>query len=346
MTSLDVANNDPLEFHANEIIILTRRPLLLPLSFLFSLYYFLRGYWQRRWLSYRGKTRFYGGHPSVTRSLIQGLDALSIRYKLDPIVFPSHTTNVLVLSSTKALHYAIHLKKSGRIRRLFVGPNIPFNCTYNSDEAIDGFLNHTEEAFLRMRVKPSPLTTKYLYPVGVDTDLWQPSDAVSVPCVLFFIKYTNPDIQALINQCTSFVVSLGFNVIPLYFNRKNRYIQSDFLSCLQKSQILVGFPKPCGESQGIAWSESWSANVPTLIYQGNSYLDLEIQRTPSSAPFLSQQTGDFFEGFTSFQETFSYWHQRKTVYSPRDWVLSNMSDSVTTLNLLTSIFHSSTSLIP
>jgi hypothetical protein len=92
--------------------------------------------------------------------------------------------------------------------------------------------------------------------------------------------------------------------------------------------VLIGFV--LNESQGIAWAEAWSVDVPTLLwkqdyvtYKGRTYRS-------STAPYLTPQTGVFFQSLTEFEKVFEDWDNNRNQFHPRQWVLENMSDEVRT----------------
>ncbi len=45
----------------------------------------------------------------------------------------------------------------------------------------------------------------------------------------------------------------------------------------------------------------------------------------SSAPYLSDATGLFFDDYTDFIEKFKYWHANKNNFYPRKWVADNLT---------------------
>ena len=102
--------------------------------------------------------------------------------------------------------------------------------------------------------------------------------------------------------------------------------QHQYLQMLQQSCLMLGFV--VDESQGIAWAEAWSADVPTLLwkntyngYQGRCY-------KTSTAPFLRPQNGLFFDDLEDFKTQFNYWQTNREQFTPRAWTLANMSDEV------------------
>ena len=73
----------------------------------------------------------YRGHFAVTRSLVEGLDAIGASYNYNPKYPWELAETVIVLAGARTLRQAIKLKKKGRIKKLLAGPNI---VVFSSDE--------------------------------------------------------------------------------------------------------------------------------------------------------------------------------------------------------------------
>jgi len=91
------------------------------------------------------------------------------------------------------------------------------------------------------------------------------------------------------------------------------------------------------ESQGLAWAEAWSSDVPTLILKRTSNVLQGRVYKNSSAPYLCSENGLFFDDFEDFKNKFKYWEGHREQFSPRAWVLENMSDEACAKRLFKSI---------
>jgi hypothetical protein len=89
---------------------------------------------------------------------------------------------------------------------------------------------------------------------------------------------------------------------------------------------MIGFVTD--ESQGIAWAEAWSADVPTLIWKNDSKVYLGRQYECSTAPYLRPENGLFFNDLEDIKRQFAYWEAHRQEFTPRDWTLKNMADEV------------------
>jgi hypothetical protein len=95
---------------------------------------------------------------------------------------------------------------------------------------------------------------------------------------------------------------------------------------------MVGFVTD--ESQGIAWAEAWSCDVPILVWNNhtNIYNGRTYHCTP--APYLTKENGLFFDNFDDFVLKFNEWEQGKYQFSPRKWCKDNMSDEACAKKLI------------
>src|SRR5262245_168136 len=69
-----------------------------------------------------GKT-IYGGHPAVTRSVVEGLARLQAPYRYNPRYLTLVSDIVIVLAGLEALQQAIFWKRERKITVLVAGPN-------------------------------------------------------------------------------------------------------------------------------------------------------------------------------------------------------------------------------
>ena len=102
---------------------------------------------------------------------------------------------------------------------------------------------------------------------------------------------------------------------------------------LNNSSLLVGFTVG-SESQGLAWSESWSCNVPTFVQRQTSFWSENLGISSSTAPALTPSTGLFFDDLSDFSVNFTAWVHRELVFNSREWTLTNMDTSVSASQFL------------
>ena len=285
-----------------------------------------------------GQDPYYRGHHAVTRSLIQGLDKINCKYVYNPQRFKKETDVLLVLSGVKTLEQAIELKKRGLIKKLIAGPNIIiFSSDHNNliaNSWIDIIITPAEIINdLYILDNPSLKGRISSWPAGVNTNYWIPDDNKRKKQILIYEKQVKGPVGP-ISPYVHYLQNSGYDVRVIQYGS---YSLAEYLSELQKSILMIGFVTD--ESQGIAWAEAWSSDVPTFIwnnhtnvYRGRSYLC-------STAPYLTDENGIFFDDFSDFQIKFNQWEKGHFKFQPRKWCLENMSDEVCAQKLI-DIVHS------
>lgn len=287
-----------------------------------------------------GFNKHLGGHFSVTRSLINGLNELGVNYVYNPFLITKVSDIVIVLSGINTLKQAIYLKKIGKIKFLFAGPNI---ITFVNDSD-----NIISSNFIDYVITPSESTSNlYIndnhilknkckaWPAGVDIKYWKPRFNKEKKKILFYLKQHNFTDSYFKNK------TVNIDQYVNYLNSKNyqtelieygKYTKETYLGLLQDSILMVGFS--FSESQGIAWAEAWATDVPTLIYYNNISSVYERTFSCETAPYLSPQTGQYFNNFEDFINKFNNWETNQKIFNPNNWVLKNMSDKISASKLL------------
>lgn len=275
----------------------------------------------------------YRGHFAVTRSLVEGLRQVGADFNYNPSRIAQVADTVVVLAGVRTVRQAIALKRAGRIRRLLVGPNI---VIFSSDH--DALLAAPE---IDCVITPAAIVGEHYveqcpslagrmiaWPAGVDAAYWSPDPAIRRRQVLFFEKQNKGPVGP-IAPYVNHVRAFGYEVEIL---RYGEYRHDDYRECLRRSALMVGFVTD--ESQGIAWTEAWACDVPTLIWRNTTHTHLGRTYRCSTAPYLTDSTGAFFDDLADFIRQFTLWADHGLPLQPRDWVLENMTDAVCARRLL------------
>jgi hypothetical protein len=267
----------------------------------------------------------YGGHPAVTRSVVEGLQKIGVRMTYNPRTLSAVGEVVFVPSGFDALWQAIQLKRSGYFKRLLAGPNL---VVFPSDRRnlitateIDIFLT-TDNSTRDLYVEDCPELNGRCqpWPAGVDTNYWQPPlNRADHHKILIYLKPDSGpvDPQIIVTR----LKQLGYQVETIKYGC---YSHDQYLQALQHASLMVGFSQ--SESQGIAWAEAWSADVPTLIVRNDVSTYRHKTYRSSTAPYLSSQTGMFFNDLLDFDTVFNHWKMNQNKFNPRQWVVDNLSD--------------------
>lgn len=259
--------------------------------------------------------------------MVEGLRKIGVCVTYNPRRLADVGSAVVVPGGFSALKQAIGLKREGYLHRLLAGTNLVDFPSERKElicaEEID-LLLVPGSWFRDNFIADSPeLKDKVLlWPAGVDTERWKPGLGRKEKRVLFYEKHSAGPVGP-IKPYQKIVESKGYQTSHLIYGS---YTPADYLFELQRCSLVVGFV--INESQGIAWAEAWSADVPTLLenqgmrtYKGRTY-------KTSAAPYLTAQTGMFFKNLDEFERAFEYWEENQAQFTPRKWVLENMSDEV------------------
>lgn len=290
----------------------------------------------------------YGGHQGVTRSLIEGLEKIGYKdFNYGPVDEKEIAEHVHVLFGVNTLQYAIELKRKKRIKTLTAGPNIVvFPFEHNAlltNLAIDKHLVPSDWVKrLYIEMEPSLDGKIFSWPAGVDTEYFKPdSDIQRDNTVVVYHKFESDQVRY--HVCCElrkhgFVpVTFKYGGRPLAFYESNgarqeveKYTLEDFKRALSQASFAVVISDH--ESQGIALAEMWSMDVPTICFDPHYYMWeyegglYERDGDLSSCPYLSEKTGMRFADFNELDNILKQLSQNRKGFSPREWVLKNMSD--------------------
>lgn len=281
---------------------------------------------------------FYRGHPAVTRSLVEGLKKKDIDFVYNPNCISELTDLVVVLSGVETLKQAIALKQKRKIKILLAGPNIVIHS--------NDFNNLISSPEIDLCITPSPIaTSNYIlmnplltnrtvsWPAGVDVDYWKPNKSIVRNQILVYEKQAKGPVGP-IEPYVEFLKSNGYTVKVIKYGD---YSLQEYKTQLLHSIAMVGFVRD--ESQGIAWAEAWSCDVPLFLWNNHWNVFRGVKHRCSPAPYLTDENGIFFDDHNDFQIKFQQWEKGHFKFQPRKWCLENMSDEVCAQNLI-GIIHS------
>ena len=269
----------------------------------------------------------YRGHPAVTRSLVEGLAKINADANYNPRSYNRIGETVLVLSGIPALKQAIQLKRKGYIKKLLAGPNmVEFPSDHNGLAAspeVDQYVVNCDWAkVLYEQDCPSLAGRCIIWPAGVDAEYWKPDPTKQRDTILIYEKQRKGPVGP-VGPYKQWMEQQGYKVEII---KCGEYTLAEFLTALQRSQLMVGFV--LDESQGIAWAEAWSADVPTLIWRNERNVVRGRAYDCTTAPFLTAENGLYFDNLEHFKIVFRQWTETKSLFRPRPWLLENMSDEV------------------
>lgn len=274
----------------------------------------------------------YTGHPGVTRSLVEGLRKVGANFNYNPACIEHVGETVVVLADRGALEQAINWKKEGKISRLLAGPNL---VVLPSDAPelitapeIDVYLVNSEWTY-RAYLDDAPVLKEngHIWAAGVDTKFWRPSHHIVSNRRILIYQKNAP--EGVMTGCRRVIEHAEFKTVTLKYGE---YSAVDFLEKLRECEAAV-FLSP-SESQGIALAEAWAVDVPTMVWNPGWFTYDGKRLKCSSAPYLTRETGLFFNRLEDFKNVFIEWQKNKDDFSPRKWVINNMTDDICAMKLL------------
>ncbi len=270
----------------------------------------------------------YGGHYAVTRSVVEGLRKIGVTYNWNPNRSEDVFDTVVVLAGTDALEQAIRWKRSGKIHRLLAGPNLVVLPSEEKElitaKEIDVYMVNSDWTYKAYTEDAPELKRNCaIWPAGVDTEFWSLRGQADRSRILIYQKGTP---QELLDGCKRSAEARGYSCEVMTYGS---YDVETFRRILRTCRLGIFLSR--SESQGLALAEAWSMDVPTLVWDSKSVEYKGRIMKSSAAPYLSEKTGLFFQTPADLASVIerSQHHQ----FSPRQWVIENMSDEVSARKL-------------
>lgn len=265
----------------------------------------------------RGEKRKYGGHPGVTRSLIEGLKQLAgIDWLYARRFGKLRAKTVHAVADARAVRTGIAAKRSGLCDRLIVGPNIVVRA-FEEDAVlaspeIDMVLVPSQWVQDAYEADEPRLVGKIaIWPAGVDAAHWAPSGSRRSKVLVY--EKRQPKAAA---EAADVIRSAGFEPVTI---RYGNYQPEEFKRALDEAIACVVVGQ--SESQGLALAEAWSMDVPTFVRRFDVIPDEGT--ACSAAPYLTDATGDFWSTADELLELLA---AGANSYHPREWLLANGTD--------------------
>lgn len=227
------------------------------------------------------------GPTSVLRNLIAGL----AMHGCEPFVVDGNgpcpdRSIVGVLSGQRNAEAGSALRRSGRVEKLLVGPNVAVlpslalgPCWEDADCVL---VPSPWVARLYSDDMPAITSKLRVWAAGVDTEWWVPGGSARNEILVYDKRQdgTADDICSMLRR-----VGLRYRIV-----RYGRYYPDEFRMALQVSGALVWVGG--SESQGLGMFEAWSCDVPTVVLG-----DVRSQAPPymreyaEAAPYLTTDRG-------------------------------------------------------
>jgi len=278
----------------------------------------------------RGKPQ-PGGHQRVFLNLCAGLDQLGVAYRVNdyrslrqhpeaiaciigkPHLLDAHAWKNPILFG--AAGYSHPLDDPDLLKRL----------------PVRGVLVPGE--WMRQMFEPYYGDRVFSWPVGIDSDRWLPGEEKDKDIdVLVYDKVRwerDRYERELITPIQRHLAKRNLRVMTLCYGF---YKEAEFQTLLERSKAMIFLCEH--ETQGIAYQQALSCNVPILAWERGgywrdpNYFPKKVQFFGvSSVPYWSDRCGLKFTNLSEFQNIFnaffSYVNHHK--FSPRQYILENLT---------------------
>lgn len=262
----------------------------------------------------------YHGHYAVTRSLIQGFKKNNFKFSYNN--FKDNFDICWVLSDKTSLKHVINLNK---YKKLLAGPNISVLPT--DDDKI--LMNDKVDLIIVPSIWVSSLYKKFtnkkisVWYAGVNENYWKPKITQNTRnSVLVYYKRKD---QSLLKKTIKFLQNKNLNFEIVNYGEYQIY---EYKKKLLNSRFAIFITNT--ESQSLALGEAWSMDVPTFVWHDENDKENIFKKyvLTSNAPYLNYKNGSEFKNFDELDLLINNFQKKKIKYSPRKWVLTNMTDKI------------------
>lgn len=276
----------------------------------------------------RGQTYPIIGHPQLEQSLIRGFLDAKVPFAVDELA-----ENVVLLWLDKTdLRLLSKLKKQGKIKKAVT---VPTACKYDYFDLLWNFplydcVDRSLVASNWVKEKNQTMIDKkywkkiVVWPSGVEVPKLNKAKPVK-KCICY---YKNHSVDENLS------VFLRQNQIEYTIFEYGKYNFKDWVRALRDADFAI-FYQSCRETQGLAIAEAWSYDVPIFVNK--------MKDGTHIAPYLTSQNGLEWETVEDLKKIVLEYvknpMQFLSQFSPRQYVLENMSDQKSVLNLM-KIFES------
>jgi hypothetical protein len=170
-----------------------------------------------------------------------------------------------------------------------------------------------------------------LWPAGVDTEEWMELKEKKTIDVLIYIKFPfdrakfEADLLRPIRECLR---AGNYTFTELTYRR---YFPAEYKSALRRVKAMIFLS--AHESQGLAYQECLSSNVPVIAWNQGFWLDpirfsygLSVVEA-TSVPYFDERCGTTFSDITAFRQKFDAFMQdvESASFAPREFVLETVA---------------------
>jgi hypothetical protein len=280
-----------------------------------------------RWIV-RGKQR-PGGVKMVAINLVKGLDKIGVPYRFNDYNYiRKHPEEIACIIG----------KPQVLFEREWPNPVIFGAGIYSHPiECPDLFIRYTNVKrflvpgeWMRKMCEPYYHDKVLAWPVGIDTEYWQPQTTDETFDFLIYdkVRWEHSLYQAeLINPITN---TLDEHGLSYQFIRYGDYSPGELMNKLKLSKAVIFLCEH--ETQGLAYQQILATNTPILAWdrggywQDPAYYPDKVKYQPvSSVPYWDERCGMKFTDANDFEETLGLFLQDIETFKPRNYIMENLT---------------------
>jgi len=268
-------------------------------------------------------TKITSGPKKVVDNLIKGLDEIAYPYVINQA--PDACRRLWIHDDARALPFVNKLPQT----KILVGPNIAFDGEYRNIVLLQPS-EWSKNFCTTYKYNSGPVD---VWPTGIDTDQFCPQiDTTQKTHVLVYFKERY---EYELEQVTNILQekNIAYTII-----RYGSYTESEYLHILSTATYGIWIGRQ--ESQGIALQEALSSGLPLLVWdvtsighwnpsskkqkQFFSEEELLVEDT-TSAPYFSSECGAIISSPNELRSAIEMMEKEYTTFTPRAYVLENLS---------------------
>lgn len=272
-----------------------------------------------------------GGHQDIIESFLLGSKAYpEVEIRINPSRKNAERTVLYVAANWRTLRDAIEMKSSGKVDKIVTGPIGESVADFNNiimDKAIDVEVFPCRWYAEQYRCEAAAMGLDFskvnikIWPVGVDHIKWTPLNEKNDVRPRKALVYLKGQGIAMREQTEEALREADIEYKEIYCGS---HVQQEYKEMLEWCDFMVYLGH--SETQGIALAQAWSMNRQTLVYEPESLLALGRE----AAPYLSDMTGRRWRDIDDLKKILN----DMPPTSPRQWVLSNMTNAIAFGNFL------------
>lgn len=276
----------------------------------------------------RGRRRA-GGVDKVFANLCRGLDRLGVRYEVNlPFRSLREDDRVGVLGRGR-----YSLQGYDRANPIVAGIGLMTHPsewpTLCQDYPVTRYLQHSE--WTSNLYKPYFGDRCAVWPVGIDTEAWKPAAIAKDLDFLLYDKvlWERPRQEAELVQPIR--DALSARKLKFAELRYGSYVEDEYRALIARSKAMIFLCEH--ESQGLAYQECLSSDVPILAWDQGWWLDPNRfqwgtpQVPATSVPYFDSRCGETFRSAAELEPRLASFLERlaRQEYRPRDYILENLA---------------------